>query len=121
MEDSERLTLAAKAVSYQVCEPYRDGEFRVCLPGDNSSFQWNPLTDDGDALRLAVSLNMGISIPFLRKPRADVVCFLTSQAHSIVEHPTDTNFAVRNAIVNVAVQLAQLTLSGTTRSRQQGN
>ena len=51
--DRELLELAAKAVGYAVCEPFRHGEFRVRGP-DGLSFAWNPRDDDGDALRLAV-------------------------------------------------------------------
>jgi len=48
--DRELLTLAAKAAGYW------DDEFECAdrLP----RFDWNPLTDDGDALRLAVLLNI---------------------------------------------------------------
>ena len=60
--DRELLGLAAKAAGYCICEPLRYGEFRVCNPGQNHlSFAWNPLTDDGDALRLAVRLGLHAS------------------------------------------------------------
>lgn len=58
MSDRELLELAAKAAGLQVCEPFRNGEFRVCGP-DRLSFAYSPLTDDGDALRLAVKLRFG--------------------------------------------------------------
>ena len=62
MTDRELLGWAAKAVGYWVVEPLRYGEFRVCLPEQHHlSFGWNPLTDDGDALRLAVDLRLQIS------------------------------------------------------------
>jgi hypothetical protein len=49
MTDREMLELAAKAASYQVVfDEYGDAR----LDGDH----WIPLTDDGDALRLAVKL-----------------------------------------------------------------
>ena len=52
-EDKELLTLAAKAAGIA------DGD--VLYDMDNDKV-WNPLTDDGDALRLAVKL--GIEIVF---------------------------------------------------------
>lgn len=52
--DRELLELAAKAAGYKYHSPAGyivvDG-----IPGN-----WNPLEDDGDALRLAVKLNMDI-------------------------------------------------------------
>lgn len=57
--DRELLELAAKAAGYTVCESFRNGEFRVCGP-DRLSFAWGPHTDDGDALRLAVKLDIHI-------------------------------------------------------------
>jgi len=49
--DKELLTLAAKAAGIA------DGD--VFYDMDNDKV-WNPLTDDGDALRLAVKLGLGI-------------------------------------------------------------
>lgn len=54
MTDREMLELAAKAAGY--------GELRVL---DDSSIivncrRWNPLADDGDALRLAVKLGLDL-------------------------------------------------------------
>lgn len=58
MTDRELLELAAKAIG---------GEFdhgAECITMDGIEFeQWNPLEDDGDALRLAVKLNLIIG-PF---------------------------------------------------------
>lgn len=55
MTDRELLESAAKAAGmnyvHDLCGCYSDPEF-------NEVVQWNPLTDDGDALRLAVKLNL---------------------------------------------------------------
>lgn len=60
MNDRELLELAAKAAGYQLkrmCDPVESGE-------EGSDFfhldnrYWNPLTDDGDALRLAVKAGL---------------------------------------------------------------
>jgi hypothetical protein len=69
MTDRELLERAAKAAGIDACwiNP-DDAEFDSANEGmwlngerspDNSKF-WNPLTDDGDALRLAVKLNIVI-------------------------------------------------------------
>lgn len=52
--DRELLELAAKAADYQYA---KHGGYIVVdgIPGN-----WNPLTDDGDALRLAVKLKISI-------------------------------------------------------------
>ena len=56
MSDRELLELAAKAAGYSF-----DGQV---LRNNETDFEydgWNPLTDDGDALRLAVKLGLFIS------------------------------------------------------------
>lgn len=56
MTDRELLKLAAKAAGYDVTW-LKDSQF--IHDGDD---WWDPLTDDGDALRLAVKLHMQVSI-----------------------------------------------------------
>lgn len=63
--DHELLELAAKAVGlyWQGDETSRYGHFMglSIREDDNpSGYCWNPLTDDGDALRLAVALDMQV-------------------------------------------------------------
>jgi hypothetical protein len=59
--DRELLELAAKAAGYKFdsTEPF---EIAVPHKGGNNYVEWNPLTDDGDALRLAVKLGMVIHL-----------------------------------------------------------
>lgn len=54
MDDKELLVLAAKAAGYDYA---RHGGYIVV---DGIPRNWNPLTDDGDALRLAVKLRMKV-------------------------------------------------------------
>ncbi len=65
-DDRELLELAAKAAGY-VIESMRSNVGAWCYPvgeqpnedGDHPGlFGWNPLADDGDALRLAVKLGL---------------------------------------------------------------
>ncbi len=101
MTDRELLELAAKAAGYQMdC----DGLFFE--PGEPTMQEWNPLTDDGDALRLAVKLGLGISIPTAYK-RTDVVCFNHSTVNSIVAHEGDPYAATRRAIVRAAAEIGK--------------
>lgn len=62
MSDIELLELAAKAAGYNWQGLLPDHGFWPQIldesPLGNRFVHWNPLTDDGDALRLAVKLNM---------------------------------------------------------------
>jgi len=59
-EDKELLTLAAKAAGIELHHWCGDTFIRVSEYVDDAGGYWNPLTDDGDALRLAVKLGLGI-------------------------------------------------------------
>jgi hypothetical protein len=59
MDDNELLELAAKAVNMKIVDIKPEG-LLVKKGSHPISFLWNPLTDDGDALRLAVKLNLSI-------------------------------------------------------------
>lgn len=54
MKDGELLKLAASAAGIA------DGDVLYDMENDK---EWNPLTDDGDALRLAVRLNLSVFTP----------------------------------------------------------
>ena len=56
MSDRELLELAAKAAGI---ETFRTSAGNLVT--DNNGKSWNPLTDDGDALRLAVKLRLDIT------------------------------------------------------------
>lgn len=60
MTDRELLELAAKAAGIDVNETHQkdDGTYVFYAPRKPN---WNPLTDDGDALRLAVKLGLNIN------------------------------------------------------------
>lgn len=58
MTDKELLELAAKAAGFKLM---LNGHNEPIIKGISSNKQWDPLTDDGDALRLAVRLEMEIN------------------------------------------------------------
>lgn len=59
MNDKELLELAAKAANIDgLIKGTADGA--VWLFRDDNGSPWNPLTDDGDALRLAVALGIKV-------------------------------------------------------------
>lgn len=106
--DKELLELAAKAAGIKLqwsdlWQEWYDFESR----NEGKDFcSWNPLTDDGDALRLAVKLNMGISIPIFKKPRADVITFRNSLVN-VIEEGDDPYAATRRAIVRAAAEIGK--------------
>lgn len=64
MTDRELLELAAKACGWTVVpRSHRDcGGCNVHTGGGATLVNWNPLTDDGDALRLAVALHLDVLV-----------------------------------------------------------
>lgn len=103
MTDKELLELAAKAAGIEYNDRYGKG---LWLGEFYSGKEWNPLTDDGDALRLAVKLKMGISIPVFKKHRADAISFLHPLVNAI-EEGNDPYAATRRAIVRAAAAIGE--------------
>ncbi len=61
MSDRDLLEWAAKAAGIEVFGWFNDecdGEFWADISPNEQVTQWNPLVDDGDALRLAVKLGI---------------------------------------------------------------
>lgn len=95
MDDRTMLELAAKAAGVNPIEiDYQD------------EFAWNPLTDDGDALRIAIDLQLGISIPPVVDGRVEVVTFY-GPIISVIEYPVsgDRHAATRRAITRAAAEI----------------
>ena len=113
MIDEELLELAAKAAGSDFSNKLipevqgkRKGPF--ILKGSRW-VQWDPLTDDGDALRLAVKLNMGISIPVMAAThaRVDVITFRNSGVNVMESCNNDPYAATRRAIVRAAAEIGR--------------
>lgn len=98
MDDRELLELAAKAAGYEYA---KHGGYIVVegIPGN-----WNPLTNDGDALRLAVKLGLTISYY-----GATHVCESESGEYLVDEIDTEGDglAATRRAIVRVAAEIGR--------------
>ena len=63
MNDKELLELAARAAGFLNWTPYNTGLFvETGHSRGSTGYHWSPLTDDGDALRLAVQLKLNISL-----------------------------------------------------------
>lgn len=99
MEDRELLELAAKAAGYVIHGFYEDG-----TPELDVGTVWNPLTDDGDALRLAVKLRLDVNI----EDEAQVTWWQGEDLESIcVPFEDDECAAARRAIVRAAAEIGR--------------
>jgi hypothetical protein len=108
MSDREMLGLAAKAAGIDA--HWGDGwqsdmMFRA-LPRPNSplvtNVEWNPLTDDGDALRLMVKLRLGTLFPTeIGRDRVNV------KGHTESLALNDPLAATRRAIVRAAAEIGR--------------
>lgn len=102
MTNKELLVLAAKAANYDVVEE-SDG-LPFTIKEDNDYFTWNPLTNDGDALRLAVKLNITVSNSEAQKHSCASV--LTVPGICLNQHNGAPYAATRRAIVRAAAAIA---------------
>lgn len=95
MSDRELLELAAKAAGLELQTDY-SGEIWALAVDDHpeQGVRWNPLADDGDALRLAVKLNIDHGNPGMRL--------------SIDWEPSESPYAAtRRAIVLAAAEIGK--------------
>ena len=120
-DDKELLELAAKAAKLinprfhlATGEPYDAG---TCILHDthnaSQTYSWNPLTDDGDALRLAVRLGLD-----LMRTDDDIEAIAGLPPHASMERNVPAPFAIeplngdpyaatRRAIVRAAASIAR--------------
>lgn len=94
ISDRELLEMAAKACGYEYW--ITEDHDRLLVRGDDKLRRpWNPLTDDGDALRLAVKIGF-IEV-------ADTLKFWINQDF----HHGDPYAATRRAIVRAAAEIGK--------------
>ena len=104
MTDQELLELSAKAAGYKYA---KNGGYIVV---DGISGNWNPLADDGDALRLAAKLHIGVRTHgpdhWLQKNVA-VALWDAGERSGRVTIQADSDFlrATRRAIVRAAAEI----------------
>lgn len=112
--DRELLEMAARAAGllddgYRAV--FRDGEGWVCIRAadDKCPFQsvWAPLTDDGDALRLAVKLRLSVSVD--DRPAGVVRVYVPDDKVPAQDEPAtpDPYAATRRAVVRAAAELGR--------------
>lgn len=121
MSDRKLLEMAAKAAGlgcHLYCEAWKAmAEYdpvEECFHGDS----WNPLTNDGDALRLAVKLDMMVD------PVNRVVAGYLGDICVDVDYDqqeSDPCAATRRAIVRAAAEIGKAMLTTPPRCRKELN
>ena len=106
MTDRELLELAAKAAGLRGRWPVPDYDMQftpagIWCPGMGEGQLWNPLTDDGDALRLAVKLRIDVA------HARDYVVSGLGTAGSMRRENGDDCTATRRAIVRAAAEIGR--------------
>lgn len=116
MNDRELLELAAKAAGYSVkwCKARK----RMELWHDNGGAgvflgEWKPLTDDGDALRLAVTLRLFLDITYPDIRVGWIDDYESGLCQSIShQFDGDLSAAVRYSIVRAAAEIGKAKSQG---------
>lgn len=109
MTDRELLERAAKAagieeLGYELMQLFG---VKVWAKKGNAAYIWNPLTDDGDALRLAVKLHLTIDRSEI-EDAAFVYCdWQDAHVETIEKHGNDPYAATRRAIVRAAAEIGR--------------
>ena len=117
MTDRELLELAAKACGYDTSHRWNAERLLLdppvidlCIP--NVSTGWNPLIDDGDALRLAVKLGIKerepvrICIEYQHDGEQAFTC-IEHRGETTQYHTDDPYAATRRAIVRAAAEIGK--------------
>lgn len=119
MEDRELLELAAKAAGIRVSSvpPFsgynaREGFYELNMDGSSVISRWNPLTDDGDALRLAVKLGLQYEFDCLPPTNNDATrkpfrVRVWSNGWQKEDLNNDPYTATRRAIVRAAAEIGK--------------
>lgn len=107
MGDVELLDLAAKAYASQGIKKLNSGAW---FNGARGSY-WNPLADDGDALRLAVALRLsvkhGVDIWDDTNSMSAYAYYRDVGECQFEQHGDDPHAATRRAIVRAAAEIGK--------------
>ena len=107
MTDRELLELAAKAAGLNAVwkEGHCKGGYYEAAFVDGQS--WNPLQDDGDALRLAVKLRLQVTPGTYNSDEFTVYRAGYAECHEHVHYQQDQCAATRRAIVRAAAEIGK--------------
>lgn len=104
MTDRELLELAAKAAGISFFVDSRGRGMQ--MHGGLMPAPWNPLTDDGDAMRLAVKLKIDIH-QRVAEPRVAAIAAMQSPKIESVAGEKQRLAATRRAIVRAAAEIGR--------------
>lgn len=118
MTDKELLELAAKAAGYDISHPMNAERqemippvmgFVTYLDGELQSTLWNPLDDDGQALRLVVKLELHVLSVNLENFYSYVECTASRILEKFLEDTSKScrYAATRRAIVRAAAAIGR--------------
>lgn len=99
--DRELLELAAKAAGIMPTTNC-NGDLAWTTGLGSGCFEWNPLTDDGDALRLAVKLGILVDVT-----RFATTAIANGSISATEKHNGDPYVATRRAIVRAAAAIGE--------------
>lgn len=107
--DRELLKLAAKAAGIKLQGWAHESEGCYFLHMIVAGKPWNPLTDDGDALRLSVALNICTLVPLHNGKHERIGAGQVGSETPACFEPylPDPNAAMRRAIVNAAAEIGR--------------
>jgi len=107
MTDRELLKLAAKAAGFTDAAWAAEQEsIYTAQAGKGFRPFWNPLKDDGDALRLAVQLKMSMLLDS-RGFRGSITWVRAGETEKTQHHDGDPYAATRRAIVRAAAEIGK--------------
>lgn len=105
MTDHKLLVLAAKAAGAHDVREVTMGVMVQWSANLRGYSKWNPLIDDGDALRLAVKIRLYVTF----STAGDVLCGMRHGQGADVDEPCglDPHAATRRAIVRAAAEIGR--------------
>ena len=103
MTDRELLELAAKAAGMKIIRWLNDIDATAMIDSPYNA-SWQPLYDDGDALRLAVKLQIDIC---QGDSEVSAECYFTFGAAANEPKTSDPYAATRRAIVRAAAEIGR--------------
>lgn len=109
LEDAARAAgMELGPVGQEIGSAHFDGE-GLCKyhSGGFVSWRWRPLTDDGDAFRLAVKLRLQVTPGTYNKEEATAYSAGVAEAHEKVHYQQDLEAATRRAIVRAAAAIGR--------------
>jgi len=96
MTDKELLELAAKAIGLKLQYNY--------LGGRDSNQPWDPLEDNGDALRLAVKLDINVYVHLVS---GSTMASAKPEIDEVEPHGNDPYAATRRCITRAAAEIGK--------------